>query len=211
MNNWELENVEEKAKENPDRFFIPTIQERKSQKIGDVVRLHFILTEKEPELPRAERIWVKILEISNDGNNFKGYLTNQPRYIKGLKAGDIISFLISNIAQVITKKTDPGWVECGEKKALISENCFKQGGIIRFIYREKPDRDEDSGWRFLSAEESNAEMNDPGNVRLCNVYWLLDRDPTLLEVVKEGKYGDVFEREGKGQPWRKVVDWIPGE
>jgi hypothetical protein len=133
MINWELENVEEIAKENPDQFFIPSKDERKNQKIGDLVRLHFILNEKGPGFPRAERMWVKISEISNDGKNFKGYLTNQPNYIKGLKADDVISFHIANIAQVIIKRTDPKWIECGEQAALVSNKCFDKDQIVRFI------------------------------------------------------------------------------
>jgi hypothetical protein len=211
MNNWELENVEKKAKENPDQFFIPSTDERKNQKIGDIVRLHFILKEKGPGLPRAERMWVKIFEIDNKGNNFKGYLTSQPKYIKGLKADDVISFNIANIAQVIIKRTDPNWIECGEQAALVSNKCFDKGQIVRFPYREKPDREEDSGWRLFSGEESDEEVNDPANIRKCNVYWLSDWDPTLIGVLQKRKAGEAFDRRKKEHPWQMVEDWKPWE
>ncbi|MGH4140029.1 hypothetical protein [Clostridium sp.] len=68
MNEWELEDVETVNKSNPSNFFIPDEKERKSQKKGDLVRLHFILTKPKENEPRAERMWVKITNRGLFGN-----------------------------------------------------------------------------------------------------------------------------------------------
>ena len=43
MSGWKLEDVESVNKENPNTFFIPSLEERSSQKKGDLVRLHFLI------------------------------------------------------------------------------------------------------------------------------------------------------------------------
>jgi hypothetical protein len=55
-----LEDVEETAHECPDSFFIPTLQKRKTQRVGDSVRLHFLLENPAEGDPRAERMWVAV-------------------------------------------------------------------------------------------------------------------------------------------------------
>lgn len=207
MKNWELIDVEESAKKYPGQFFIPSLKKRKSQSVGDMVQLHFRLNEVGEGLPRAERMWIEISEVSADGEDYFGFLTNQPKYIRGLNAGDLINFQAANIGQVIVKETDPDWIACGEQVALVSRKCFDQGMYARFIYCEEPDREEDSGWRILSGTESDEEMEDPNTIRMCNVYWLLDWDPTLFAIIKDGTPGDVFEREEKSQNWKRVEDW----
>jgi hypothetical protein len=88
--------------------------------------------------------------------------------------------------------------------------CFEKNEVVRFLYREKPDREEDSGWRMFTGHESESYSDDPKNVRLVDVGFMLDRDPSLLEPLKEGA-GAVFERRNKGGPWRRVTDWASEE
>jgi len=49
-----LEDVEMAALENPGTFFLPSEDERRSRRIGDSVRLHFLLKEPAAGEPRAE-------------------------------------------------------------------------------------------------------------------------------------------------------------
>jgi hypothetical protein len=211
MNEYYLEDVEQTAKQFPDRFFIPTIEERKAQNIGDLVRLHFVLNIKGENYPRAERMWVEIFEKGNGGNNFKGYLTNQPQYLKSISVGDTIEFEAKHIARTIIKKDDPQHVECAEQKAFVSEKVFEENEIVRFMYKEKADSEEDSGWRLFTGHESDEYANDANNIRLVYVGWLLDFDKTLFKPFKTGNNGDAFERNDKNDEWEKVEDWEPEE
>lgn len=205
-----LEDVEKTAKQHPDSFFIPSERERKRQKAGDSVRLHFLLDNPGEDEPRAERMWVTITRAQGLFSPYKGILENNPVYIDNLALGEEITFSACHIAQTIVKKEDPRWIDSYERKALVSKMCFEEGETVRFLYREQPDHEEDSGWRMFTGHESDEYTDDPDNVRVINVGYILDMDPSLLEPLKEG-IGAAFERENKGRQWNRVTDWTPGE
>ena len=210
MKSWELEDVAAASQKSKD-FFIPGNMERNNQKIDDEVRLHFILKNPSANEPRAERMWVKVIEKKEgEITGYKGLLTNSPVYIKDLQINDVILFNANNIAQTVVKKDDPGWIDSSEKWALVSKLFLGEDGVIRFLYREQPDRSEDSGWRMFTGFEDDEYANNPENIQLMNVGYLLDKDMTLLEPLKYG-YGAVFEREGKDKKWEKIENWPPQE
>ncbi|GIN86350.1 hypothetical protein J6TS2_27360 [Heyndrickxia sporothermodurans] len=203
---WSLENVEKVSQLNTSTFFIPTSQERRSQKKGDYVRLHFLINNPSQDGPRAERMWVEIIDKKLFGKKFVGILTNQPVYINSLNLGDQIEFEPKHIAQVLIKQDDPRWLEIGEQMALVSKKCLETDGIVRWLYREEPDREEDSGWRLFSGDESEEYLSNPANIKVMNVYYLLDKDPSLIYPFKGG-IGSAFERENNNSSWDEVKDW----
>lgn len=205
-----LEDVEKTAKENPETFFIPSAEERKAQRVGDSVRLHFWLQDPAPAEPQAERMWVTITQEQGLFRPYKGVLESAPAVIEDLKQGMEVTFRPCHIAQTIIKKGDPRWVDCADLKAFVSEMCFARGECVRFLYREHPDQPEDSGWRMFTGHETDDYSNDPKNTRIIEVGLMLDRDPSLLQPLKEG-IGAVFERRTKEEPWNRVTDWTPPE
>lgn len=206
----ELENVERTAEEHPETFFIPSAEERKSQRVGDSVRLHFRLKNPSDDEPEAERMWVTVSQEQSFLRPYKGLLQNSPVFIGDLKQGAEVTFKACHIAQTIIKKGDPRWLDCANLKALVSEMCFVQGECVRFLYRQVADRKEDSGWRMFTGHETEEYNDDPKNARIVEVGYMLDRDPSLLQPLKEG-VGAVFEREAKDVPWNKITDWTPPE
>ena len=205
-----LENVEKVAQTHPDTFFIPPIDERQNQEIGDSVRLHFLLDNPNEGEPRAERMWVTVTQTRNLLRPYRGTLENSPVYIDDLNIGDEVEFKPCHIARTIIKEDDPRWIDSAEQKALVSSMCFDEGECVRFLYREKADRDEDSGWRMFTGHESEEYTNEANNIRIVEVGWLLDRDPSLLEPLKQG-VGAVYERDDQGSHWKIVTDWTPEE
>lgn len=203
-----LENIEETANKHPKSFFIPPVEERKAQKKGDSVRLHFHLKNPKEDEPRAERMWVTITQEMGTLRDYKGELVSDPVYIDDLSPGNVISFKACHIAQTIIKKGNPLWIDCADKRAMVSELCFIEDECIRFMYREEPDNKDDSGWRMFSGKESDEYANDPKNIRIPEVGYLLDCDPTLLFPLKHG-VGLVFERISKDTEWTVVEDWAP--
>src|SRR6266550_3137390 len=115
-----LENVEETASQNPGTFFLPPEQERKSQKVGASVRLHFLLKNPADGEPRAERMWVTVTQEQGFLRSYKGILENTPVVIEDLKPGDEITFKPCHIAQTIIKKGDPRWLDSANLKAFVS-------------------------------------------------------------------------------------------
>jgi hypothetical protein len=205
-----LEDVEQVAREHPETFFIPSKEERESQRIGDSVRLHFRLKEPLPGEPQAERMWVTVTQQNGLFKPYKGVLQNAPVFIEDLEEGTEVTFGPHHIAQTIIKRGDPRWIDSANLKALVSEMCFAPGEYVRFLYREAADRKEDSGWRMFAGHETQEYSNDPENVRVVQVGYMLDRDPSLLQPLKEG-IGAVFERSTKNESWTKVTDWNPKE
>ena len=205
-----LEDVEAASRQHPDSFFIPSLEERLGQGVGDSVRLHFLLDNPGEGEPRAERMWVTVIQTRGLLRQYRGKLESTPAYIDDLKAGDEVTFKPCHIARTVIKKGDPCWIDSAEQKTLVSSMCFDEGECVRFLYREPADREEDSGWRMFTGHESEKYANDAKNVRIVNVGWMLDRDPTLLEPLKHA-VGAVFERDGRGSSWRRVTDWSPTE
>src|SRR5690349_20085042 len=52
-------------------------------------------------------------------------------------------------------------IAIGHGGCIASDMITCGGRRVAFMYREAPDRDIDSGWRFLSGFESDEYMNDP--------------------------------------------------
>ena len=204
MSDFFLNDVEQDAAERPDTFFIPEKAERATQGVGDLVRLHFALTKADSRnmLPKAERMWVEVSRPLVDGT-YEGILTNEPRYITTIKSGDSITFEPRHIARTYIKKSDPRWVSCSELQAMVSARVLEPEAVVRFVYREEPDNKRDSGWRMFTGTESEEYNEDPGNIRLPLVGYLLDRDPTLREII-ESEPGTAFEKVSGSKRWEVV-------
>ena len=69
-----------------------------------------------------------------------------------------------------------------EKRMFVSRRSHEDDVRPGFVYREDPDDDEDSGWRALVGDETAQEVDDPGNVLLQTVGFLLARWPELRPV-----------------------------
>jgi hypothetical protein len=207
---WELEDVEAAARASPRSFFIPSLAERSTQSIGDAVRLHFILTEEGTDLPRAERMWVEIVEKTGNPPSYVGILQNQPSFIGGLEAGDRVLFGPEHIARTVIRRSDPRWFEAAEQQAIVSGLVFEEGKCVRWMYREAAKRPDDSGWRLFAGGELQSYLDDSGNARICNVGWLTEFDPSLLPVIR-ADVGAAFERSSAAAPWVAVSEWKPEE
>ncbi|MFD2332584.1 DUF2185 domain-containing protein [Cohnella sp. GCM10020058] len=203
---WRLEDVERASLRNPNTFFIPSLKERQKQKKGDLVRLHFLLEQSAEDGPRAERMWVEVTGKKRWSQTYTGILTNQPVSIKSLQIGDILEFEPRHIARILIPKDDPRWLDIGEQMALVSNKCLEEGGCVRWLYRETPDREDDSGWRLFEGTESDAYSSQASNISVVNLYALLDKDPSLITPLK-GAFGTAFERENRNSPWIEIKDW----
>ena len=205
MSTWLLEDVTARAEDGS--FFIPSPVERSQQQVGDMVRLHFLLSAPQDKQPRAERMWVKICERTEvDGYvYYRGVLSNQPAFIQGLNQGDSVAFEPCHVARTLIRPDNPQFLPVGEKNAVVSARALEPGCQVRWAYREEPDNDGDSGWRLFAGDESQEYVEDPANARVCNVYWLVDRDPTLFQLF-QAELGAAFERL-PGEPFVRVEDW----
>lgn len=79
------------------------------------------------------------------------------------------------------------------------------GEKVGFMYREDPDNDVDSGWRFVAGDESDEYMDNPENLGVYDVNTLANYDPSILDHLKS-PVGSAFAREDKSRPFSPVDD-----
>lgn len=96
----------------------------------------------------------------------------------------------------------------GAQMKPLAENlgvCFAtdlitvQGQQVGYMYRERPDNEIDSGWRFLAGTESEEYINNPDNLAIYDVNTIANYDPEIVPYL-DAPIGSAFEREsGSGQ------------
>ena len=103
---WELEDCKKAHQKSPQTFEIPSDEEEQLVKVGQLLRLHFLTGSLTNDIPRAERMWVEVCQLLEDGL-YRGHLTNQPKFIDSLNPGDVIEFRWKHVAQIYITKEDP--------------------------------------------------------------------------------------------------------
>lgn len=201
---WYLENVRDIAKESPYTFYVPSDELIKMLKVGDIVKLVFVSTIQQENNPfSSERIWVEITQVN--GNNFVGTLDNKPFVIQDLNLGDEVSFQACHIIDWYDDELvdpvpplDNYWDRCYTTWAIL----YDKTESVNYIYRTKPDNDEDSGWKILSGNETQEYINSTHNVQFVALGSLLNIDDSFIHLLSSD-IGTAFKRNEKGE-WVKV-------
>ena len=84
------------------------------------------------------------------------------------------------------------------------------GRKVGFMYREEPDNDVDSGWRFVSGFESQEYMEDAENHAIYDVNTIANYDPEIVPLL-DAPIGSAFERENGTGPLLEVDDHEPSD
>ena len=69
-----------------------------------------------------------------------------------------------------------------------------EGEQVGYMYRERPDNEIDSGWRFLAGTESEEYINNPDNLAIYDVNTIANYDPEIVPYL-DAPIGSAFERE----------------
>ena len=96
-----------------------------------------------------------------------------------------------------------------EKAALCSSRVVgpKRQDVL-FAYRQEPDNDQDSGWRFLRGDESETFLADPKNCLVCPLSLVFEMDPSLEDLTRS-KGDAAFRRASVDARWEPIVDYDP--
>jgi hypothetical protein len=74
-----------------------------------------------------------------------------------------------------------------------------KGRRVGYAYREAPDHDVDSGWRFTAGDESDEYMDDADNLGIYDVNTIANYDPDIIPLLESG-VGSQFARDpGSGK------------
>ena len=65
---------------------------------------------------------------------------------------------------------------------------------VKYMYREKPSNEKDSGWRFFCGEEDDDYVNNPNNIEIYDITTILNIDKSIFPYLNSA-YGVSFERE----------------
>lgn len=192
MQSWHLANADELAAEFKYTFYKPSPVVVQKIQVGEVVKLIFRFESEDPEAPGAERMWVLVDEIHDQGR-FKGRLDNEPRHIADLKLDDPVEFESCHI--IATEHDDnDNLVEKYIKRCFVTNHVLREGKQAGYLYREEPDNEEDSGWRITANDESNEYMEDSKNCAYVSLGAVLNQDNSFVELL-ESPVGSAFFRD----------------
>lgn len=62
---------------------------------------------------------------------------------------------------------------------MATRKITEEGEAIDFMYRDEPEFEGDSGWRFLSGSESQAYADNPNNWAVCGLKTLAGNDKAI--------------------------------
>jgi hypothetical protein len=195
MTSWFLEDASARAAANPYTFYKPAAAELAKVRPGEVVKLIFGFRSDDPAAPGAERMWVRVDTIDGAGG-FTGRLDNTPRWIADLAPDAPIAF---RDIHVIATEHDPpdNVVEKYLPRCFVSARVLADGRPVGYLYREEPDRDDDSGWRLLAGDESQDYLDDPANLSYVSLGAVLNRDDAYVHLLDRPE-GSAFVRQDDG-------------
>ena len=176
-----LENVEFVHRENPRTYSIPRSDQRYHLRVGQIVKLVFLLDTPAEDMPHAERMWVEVKEVV--GTHYVGVLDNDPRHITNLKAGDVIEFGPEHVAAMFIE-SEAAQLPYSQY-AWVSRNLLREDAWPRRLFRRRSSEHEFSGWWLLNGDESESEINNRENFVAYTVEDILNRFRVLDSVLDE--------------------------
>ena len=97
----------------------------------------------------------------------------------------------------------------GHGGCIATDMITVEGRRVRFMYREAPSNEIDSGWRFLSGYESAEYMSDAANHAIHDVNTIANYDRDIVPFLN-APVGSAYERP-EGDIFIKVDDVSPPE
>lgn len=192
---WKLEDAQKLADEFPYTFHKPSKEVVSQLKAGNQAKLIFQFESDDPEAPGAERMWVEIIDITDSG--FLSYLDNDPEYIKDLKHKEPVEFRECHIIDTDLSDPVPSITDKYIKRCFVTNNILYDGQSVGYLYREEPDNDEDSGWRFTTGTETDEYMDDSNNLSCVSLGAVLRVDDRCLPLL-EREEGIAFAKDEEG-------------
>ena len=193
---WHLENAQNIANEFPYSFYKPSSEVTALLKAGNQAKLIFQFESDDPDAPRAERMWVEITEVTDNG--FCGTLDNDPDYIQDIKYQDPIEFQACHIIDTDLNDPVPSITDKYIKRCFVTNNILYEGESVGYIYREEPEHEDDSGWRMTTGKETDEYMDNSNNTSYVSLGAVLREDDSFLPLL-ERESGVAFIKDEDGQ------------
>nr|WP_202126988.1 DUF2185 domain-containing protein [Cupriavidus sp. SW-Y-13] len=98
----------------------------------------------------------------------------------------------------------------GRGGCIATDRITVDGFPVRFMYREAPNNQVDSGWRFMSGFEDDAYMDNAKNHGAYDINTIANYDPSIIPFL-DAPVGSVFEKHPESEQFLAVQDWKPRE
>jgi hypothetical protein len=83
----------------------------------------------------------------------------------------------------------------GRGFCIATDAITVEGRKVGYMYREEPDSEQDSGWRFFSGSESQEYLEDAGNADVYDVNTIANYDAAIIPLL-DSPVRSAFERRG---------------
>lgn len=100
-------------------------------------------------------------------------------------------------------------IATGRGGAYASDEVMVAGKPIGYMYREEPDNNADSGWRFLSGQETDDYVNDPNNLGFYDINTIANYGPEIIPLL-DSPVGSAYIRGPSGLVPDPVGAQTPG-
>ncbi|TDY34193.1 DUF2185 domain-containing protein [Janthinobacterium sp. 75] len=201
MPSWHLTDAADLAARHPYTFYKSPPEAIAQVRPGDVVKLIFAFHSDDPQAPGAERMWV-LVEMIEPHGHFTGKLDNMPGYIADLHAKDPVDFEARHIINT-QHDDDDNLVNRYAGLCFVTKRVLEDGAPVGYLYREDPDNDDDSGWRFTANDESDDYINDSANVALVSLGAVLSVDDRFIRLL-DSPAGSAYAFDHKTQQFMAV-------
>lgn len=100
--------------------------------------------------------------------------------------------------QVKLREEDIKDLAVGRGACFATDMITVLGKPVGCMYRDDPKDDVDSGWVFLSGEESDDYMRNSNNHHIYDVNTIANYDPSIIDFL-DAPFGSGFERNSAGR------------
>jgi hypothetical protein len=92
--------------------------------------------------------------------------------------------------------TGKGW-------CLATDRITMDGCRVGFMYRERPNDSDDSGWTFFAGDESDDYLKDPVNLAMYEVNTIANHDPAIIPLL-DSPFMSAFHRAAESDEFTPV-------
>ena len=110
--------------------------------------------------------------------------------------------------QMKTLYLDPAQLQplaTGFGACYATDEIVVAGRNVGFMYREEPDGERDSGWRFTAGYEDQEYMDDPDHLGVYDINLIANIDPSVVKYLAS-PIGSAFERDPETNRWKKLEE-----
>lgn len=89
------------------------------------------------------------------------------------------------------------------QRCMATDKITCGGNKVGYMYRETPDDDMDSGWRFFAGSEDQTYVDNPENLGYYHPNTIANYDPSIIPFLN-APYGTAFEWDDEEKTFKEI-------